>query len=360
MRRAGLGERVLKTAVAAGISWQLAAWVPGNEHPYLAPVSAVLLMQLTIAQSIDRALQRSLGMAIGVLVAIGAYALVGLHPWSIALVLLIVLAGGIQLRLGQQEVQQVAVIALIVFLAGSITGTVEYAAYRIGDSLIGAAVALGINWLVVPPIHVARARRSIERMADGLAHLLMELTASLRAGMTETAAERLLMDARSLADSLVSANSALAQAEQSLRFNRSRRQRGDDLSRLRGASLALEHSAIHTRVIARSIATAFHEGVAGWIAPDVFGLALADLFGRNTALVRRVGGDRTGVRPELAVTADLHEEMRAHWQVRADRGWLYAGEILAVAERMANELQAAIDAADGPTQLDAGGRPVRV
>jgi hypothetical protein len=317
-------------------------------------------MQLTIAQSIDRALQRSLGMVIGVLVAIGAYASLGLQPWSIALVVLIVLAGGIQLRLGQQEVQQVAVIALIVLLAGSITGSIEYAAYRIGDSAIGAAVALGLNWLLAPPIHVARARMSIERMADGLAQLLMELTASLRAGMTAPAAERLLLDARALADSLVSANAALAQAEQSLRFNRSRRQRGDDLSRLRDASLALEHSAIHTRVITRSIATAFQERVAGWIAPEQFGLALADLFGRNTALVRRVGGDRSRVRPAPAATAELHEQMRAYWQERADRGWLYAGEILAVAERMANELQAAIDAADGPAPLDSERRPIRV
>ena len=36
-----LGERVLKTALAAGLSWQLAAWVPGNDHPYLAPVALV-------------------------------------------------------------------------------------------------------------------------------------------------------------------------------------------------------------------------------------------------------------------------------------------------------------------------------
>jgi hypothetical protein len=36
--------------------------------------------------------------------------------------------------------------------------------------------------------------------------------------------------------------------------------------------------------------------------------------------------------------------MRAYWQSRADRGWLYAGEVLAVAERMAKELQITIDA----------------
>src|SRR3954470_238533 len=93
MRRFGLGERVLKTALAAGVSWQLAVWVPGNEHPYLAPVSAILLMQLTIAQSIDLAVQRNIGVALGVCVAVLAYAGFGVHPWSIALVVLIALAG---------------------------------------------------------------------------------------------------------------------------------------------------------------------------------------------------------------------------------------------------------------------------
>jgi hypothetical protein len=44
------------------------------------------------------------------------------------------------------------------------------------------------------------------------------------------------------------------------------------------------------------------------------------------------------------VTTDLHEQMRRYWQERSDRGWLYAGEVLAVAERMARELHVAIDA----------------
>lgn len=343
MRRFGLGERVLKTALAAGVSWQLAVLVPGNEHPYLAPVSAVLLMQLTIAQSIDLAVQRNIGVAIGVCVAVFAYASFGVHSWSIALVVLIALAGGIQLRLSQQGVQQVALSALIVLLAGSVAGTYEYAAYRIADSLIGAAVALGLNWLVVPPIYVTPAGKAIQRMSTDLAAALADLTSSLRRGMTAGAAQQHLENARALATSLANAHAALAQAEQSLRYNRFARERHTELERLRKASLALEHSAIQTRVMCRSIATAFEEGSADWIAPEIFGEPLADLFGRNTALVRYVGGDQIGVRPDVAATSDLQEAMRAYWQARGDRGWLYAGEILTVAERMAKELHVAID-----------------
>lgn len=343
MRRLGLGERVLKTALAAGVSWQLALWVPGNEHPYVAPVVAVLLMQLTIAQSVELAIQRNIGTAIGIAISVITYAALGIHAGSIALATLLSLAVGIQLGLGQPGVQQVAVTGLIVLLAGSINGTVDYAAYRIADAIIGAVVALGLNWLVAPPLLVAPARGAIERMAHDLALALTDLTDSLLAGMTAERAAAHLASTRALAASLADANAALAQADQSLRFNRFARQRRDELSRLRRASQALEHSAIQTRVIARSIATAYEEDAAGWLAPEHFGQALADLFGRITALVRGVGGDRMVVRPELAETAPLHEQMRGYWQERADRGWLYAGEVLAVAERMANELQLAID-----------------
>jgi uncharacterized membrane protein YgaE (UPF0421/DUF939 family) len=346
MRRLGLGERVLKTALAAGLSWQIAMLVPGNEHPYLAPISAVLLMQLTIAQSIDLAIQRNIGIAIGVVVAVAAFAVFGVHAWSVGLVVLIALAAGIQLGLRQQAVQQIAVTALIVLLAGSVDGTFEYAARRIGDSIIGAAVALLLNWLIVPPIHIAPASKAIERMAQDLSLALADLAVSLRSGMTRTRAEAHLKSARALATSLASANAALGQAEQSLQYNRFSPGRNDEMARLRNASRALEHAAIQTRVMARSIVTAFEEDAADWIAPDQFGRSLADLLGRNAALVRCVGGGRVTVRPDPAVTSGLHEAMRAYWQARADRGWLYAGEILAMAERMAKELNAAIDAGD--------------
>jgi hypothetical protein len=181
-------------------------------------------------------------------------------------------------------------------------------------------------------------------MSQDLSLALADLAVSLRSGMTRTKAQTHLESARSLASSLATANASMGQAEQSLRFNRFARSHHDEIARLRDASLALEHSAIQTRVLTRSISTAFDENAADWIAPDLFGQSLADLLGRNAALVRYVGGDRTGIRPELAVTTDLHEQMRRYWQERADRGWLYAGEVLAVAERMARELHVAIDA----------------
>lgn len=343
MRRFGMGERVLKTAVAAGLSWLLAGLIPGNDHPYLAPVTAVLAMQLTIAQSLEHAMQRILGVIVGVFVAVGIFELFGVHFWSISLVVLVSFAGGIQLRLSGPAVQQVAITALIVLLAGSISGTFSYALFRIADSLIGAGVALSLNWLFVPPLFVNPARGAIQRMSQDLAKTLADLTTSLRGGMTQSAANDHLTRARAMATSLQEAHAALQQAETSLRFNRLARNQHAALSELNIRSTALEHSAIQLRVMCRSIQTAFLDGASDWMAPDQFGRDLADLFGRNTVLVRYVGGDRLGVRPDVPSTDELRRAMQAYWRDRDDKGWLYAGEILTVAERMARELDDAIE-----------------
>jgi uncharacterized membrane protein YgaE (UPF0421/DUF939 family) len=343
LRRFGMGERVLKTALAAGLAWYLATLIPNNDHPYLAPVTAVLAMQLTIAQSLDHALQRILGVFVGVFVAVAVFELFGVHFWSISLVVLVSFVGGLQLRLSGQAVQQVAVTALIVLLAGSISGTFEYAAFRIADSLIGAGVALALNWLFVPPVFVSPATGAIQRMAQDLAATLADVTSSLRSGMTQTAADDHLTHARSMASLLQEAHAALNQAELSLRYNRLARGQHATMTELSIRSTALEHSAIQLRVMCRSIQTAFQDDSANWMEPDQFGRKLADLFGRNTVLVRYVGGDRLGVRPVVPSTDELRREMQAYWRDRDDKGWLYAGEILTVAERMAKELDAAID-----------------
>ena len=178
---------------------------------------------------------------------------------------------------------------------------------------------------------------------DSPAKTLADLTTSLRGGMTQSAANDHLTRARAMATSLQEAHAALQQAETSLRFNRLARNQHAALSELNIRSTALEHSAIQLRVMCRSIQTAFLDGASDWMAPDQFGRDLADLFGRNTVLVRYVGGDRLGVRPDVPSTDELRRAMQAYWRDRDDKGWLYAGEILTVAERMARELDDAIE-----------------
>lgn len=74
----GPGERTLKTGLAANLAWMVYSLMPGGtEHSFLGPLTAVLLMQTTVADSIVGAFQRVLAIVTGVAVAFGVNSLVG-------------------------------------------------------------------------------------------------------------------------------------------------------------------------------------------------------------------------------------------------------------------------------------------
>ncbi|WP_090823442.1 aromatic acid exporter family protein [Paenibacillus sp. yr247] len=63
---------VWKTALAASLSWELARCA-GSNHPYLAPLTVKLCIQITVSQSIQFAWQRVLGTIVGVAFTISYY-----------------------------------------------------------------------------------------------------------------------------------------------------------------------------------------------------------------------------------------------------------------------------------------------
>ena len=69
-RAHGLGERVIKSAVAAVVAWLLAGLLPDNPAPILAPLTAIFSINLTIAGSMRDAVQRVLGVVFGILLAV--------------------------------------------------------------------------------------------------------------------------------------------------------------------------------------------------------------------------------------------------------------------------------------------------
>src|SRR3954470_3963676 len=90
LRRLGLRTQALKSALAAGLAWAVGAYVPwGPAQPYLAPLTAILTIQATIAESMQGALQRVLGVAVGVGMAALASHTIGASPLTIALLVVL-------------------------------------------------------------------------------------------------------------------------------------------------------------------------------------------------------------------------------------------------------------------------------
>jgi len=176
-----LGAPVLqaaKTAVAAGLSWFVAADLIGNNLPVFAPLAAVLTVQVTVWDSVSRGVQRVLGVIVGVLVAFGFARLVGVHIWSVALVVFLSWIAGQLLRLGTQGAVQVPVTALLVLVLGTTTN--EYAWDRVVDTFIGAGIGVAISLVALPRTHLADAQAEVRSLATHLATLLREFAAGLR------------------------------------------------------------------------------------------------------------------------------------------------------------------------------------
>jgi Aromatic acid exporter family member 1 len=342
------GLRTAKTTLAAVLSWELARQLTGSEAPVLAPLTALLVTQLTVVETVTESLQRVGSVVVGVLLAVGLASLLGLHWWSIGLVVFASLAVGQVLRLGASRLE-VPISALLVLVVGGQSGV---ARARVLETLIGAGVGVAVNVVVAPPVYVQSAGEAIFELAAAMARLLRDGGTELAAGWSGEEAYERLQRARELDGPLGRARNALGRAEDSLRLNPRKRRVGDPSGDLRSALSALEHATILVRGLFRSLVDL--DSVSGGRGPDpalraalgdlltqtgdavhAFGelaLATANLPGprANDAPLRRALGRARACRDKVATAMAAGP--------RADPGaWQVHGAVLANTDRLLSE-----------------------
>src|SRR5438094_5631271 len=92
-------RRILKSTLAATLAW-LAAELIDSPRPALASLAAIIVLQITVRASLMRSIQLTVAVTLGLGAALSLGKLLGLHWWSIALVVLAGLVAGELLRLG--------------------------------------------------------------------------------------------------------------------------------------------------------------------------------------------------------------------------------------------------------------------
>jgi hypothetical protein len=341
------GLRTAKTTLAAVISWELARRLLGESVPVLAALTALLVTQLTVVETIFGSLQRVGSVVVGVLLAVLLADLLGLQWWSVGLVIFASLAVGQVLRLGEHRIE-VPISALLVLAVGGQPGV---ARTRVLETLIGAAVGVAVNVVVAPPVYVQSAGEAIGELAETMARLLRDAGHELARGWSGEDAYDRLRQARELDGLVGHARQALGRAEDSLRLNPRRRRVGDPSSDLRAALTTLEHSAILVRGLFRSLVDldtvtggegprpALRAALAGLLdetagAIRAFGeLVSANLPGppANEAPLRRALGRAKACRDQVAtaMAADRRDHPDA-WQVH--------GHLLANVDRLLSEI----------------------
>jgi hypothetical protein len=354
-RRRVPGLATAKTVLAAVLSFAIADALHTSSSPVLAPLTALLVVQLTLYETVAHGRERIVSVVAGVLLAIGFASVTGLTWWSLGLVVGVSIVAGRMLRLGP-HLLEVPISAMLVLAVG---GAGSAALGRVVETLIGAVVGVLVNLLIAPPVYVEPASEAIGDLALRLADFSRGLADALEGGeWSRRRAEDCLTEARRHGEEVVRAGMQLDRAEESARLNPRGRLARDAQPRLRTTLDALERAHANLRNLARALLdrTFFvpeDEADRPYPAEARAALAVvlrtvADLLGDSVA----VTGQRTtsadtdaGIAAHLAMLDQERDRLAAALVVDAgaDRAaWGQYGALLDTVDRLRVELATAL------------------
>lgn len=262
----------LRITAAAVASYVVATLLFPDTQPLLAPLTAMLVVQVTPVSLLASGVDRVIAVVVGVSLAVVFADVVPLQWWSLGILIVVAIWIGQVLNL-RSNLLEVAISGMLVLGVGAF-GAESAAWQRIAETLVGAAVGIAANLVFPTKISSADAGRAIDGLADRLSELLTraadELTALVHDGrdgrdVTPTA-RRWLDDARRITHDIPQVGAALLQAEQGRRLNVRAVGTPDAGPGLRQGMESLEHSAVAIRVMFRSVVDGTHD--APWLQDD--------------------------------------------------------------------------------------------
>ncbi len=250
-----------KSTVAATLAWVLSYNVLNAQSPAFAPFSAVLIMQVTVYQSLLQSSRYVGAVAVGVAVQAALGFLGGPDLLTFALVALVALTIGRWPALGSQG-SQVATAAFFAFStyisATSDLDKITQLGQIILLVLIGCSVGVLVNVTVFPPLRLRGAEHGIRSLAHALCDLVGDMYPALREGeLDEDSTGHWRERADQTGELITQARTGLRTAQESIHYNPRRllrRHRGRTSFQGYGAVLeALERTLYQVASLTRSL-----------------------------------------------------------------------------------------------------------
>ena len=342
--------RALRLTGAAVAAFVVAQLVFPGALPILAPLTALLVVEVTLKDIVTSGLQRVASVTAGVLVAIGFSSIVGLTWWSLGALIAVSIMLGQLLRLGP-HLLEVPISAMLVLAVG---GAEAAAVDRISETLIGAAVGVAVNLLFPPQVRAGSAAEAVQRFAGELGRLLTGAATQLREPITQEQAERWMDDARALSRNVPRIDSELVQAQDSRRLNPRALVLPDTSRTLRADLDALEHTTVAVRSMFRSIRDGVRDNptvdsTRGEVLRELYAALLTDLAATIEAfgeLARAEGTDAVADTQQqvAAALADLGEARDRIDDLQLidigaeDNGWELSEPVLEAVELVLRDL----------------------
>ncbi|QKJ19621.1 FUSC family protein [Microbacterium hominis] len=309
-----------KSAVATVGAWIVAGWLIPGPPPVFAAIAALLVVQPSVNQSFVKAVERSIGVIAGVVIASVLGILLGSDAWVVLVATVVALVVAWVARVTPGTSNQVAISALLVLTLG--TATPNYALDRVLETIIGAVIGILVNLALVPPVLVAPAHAAVDRLGGELAASMERLADAVTTPPAAAHVQGLLIEARLLRPMKDAADQAIGAASDSLALNpRSRRHRDE----LRDVQTALDRL---TPVITQTIGLtrAFADLYDPTLADEPVAAAIAEQLRRAAHDVRVTvrGTDAAAAASELVPALTTPLMIRTP----SDRHWVLIGSML--------------------------------
>ncbi|WP_162448564.1 FUSC family protein [Phytoactinopolyspora mesophila] len=343
--------QVIKGIAATIGSYALAVYVLDSQIPSFAPFAALLVVQVTVYQSVLHAVRYVAAVVVG-LVCAGAIGLtLGEHMLALAVLVSITLIIGQWPRLRGLG-PQVAIVGIFTFAAGG-GDDPGYLLSLFTTVLCGALLGAATNLLLAPPIRFHDAAVAVEDVSSSAADLLDEIAGELRSDTPLDDVDAWREHAERLSDTVQRSRNEIDYSAENSRLNPRRlahRQRpvftdyrdaADTLGRvvgeMQGITLALNY--------ARRYGEA---GTDGHLLGD-FLPRYADLIDESANALRSFGAYHTGAGlPERSLSDQIDSALQMHddltdqlreAQPRDARSIADCGALLVEAERLLSHLR---------------------
>lgn len=209
-----------KAALAAALAWALAPLLPivDETYAYYAPLGALISMYATVARSARSGIEAVAGLAIGIVVGVGGFALrLAGAPGVVAVAAVAavgVLLGGIRALGAGRDWVPIAALFVLIF------GGADIESYSLGYLVhvaFGVVIGLVVNALVIPPLYVRQAGQRLSSLRDRVAELLREVGEMVEDG--RMSADELDRRVDDLVETLEAVRDDVREADESRRGN---------------------------------------------------------------------------------------------------------------------------------------------
>lgn len=324
--------QMVKTAIAALLAWVIASLLPSDQPPIFAVIAAIIVVQPSVNQSFAKAVERSFGVVLGVVIAMLVGLAFGEQAWTILLAVIVAILLAWALRLATGATNQVPITAMLVLALGAASPV--YATERIVETMLGAAIAFVVNALVVPPVPMTAARTAIVDLAEENARSFEKLAAAAIGAKRAEHPELLLIQARLLRPMQERAIKAVGDAEDALSFNPRARRYRQQIESMRDTLRAL--SVITTPLI--GMTRAFHDHFDDELTREPMMIEIA-------AEMRRIAHDirMQFIAPhEVEPAADTEPMLTTPLMMKPPSGthWILIGSLLEDLRRVHQVVQA--------------------